>query len=142
PSFAPTTVDADPSPRPAISRFTRKAEDKTGLSTLQANALTAGLPPSTLPPASIPDHTLVQCVGQGAYGEIWLARNVIGTHHAVKIIRRSSFKGVDPFEREFRGVQKFMPISRMHPGLVQILHAGRNDTAGLIYYIMEVADDE
>src|SRR5438105_2476868 len=35
-----------------------------------------------------------------------------------------------------------MPISRSHPGLVQILHAGRNQEQGYMYYIMEVADDE
>jgi eukaryotic-like serine/threonine-protein kinase len=35
-----------------------------------------------------------------------------------------------------------MPISRLHPGLVQILHAGRNDEAGFFYYMMEPADDE
>ena len=91
---------------------------------------------------SIPDHALLRKVGAGAYGEIWLARNAIGTHHVVKIVRRESFDNPDPYEREFRGIQKFMPISRSHPGLVQILHVGRNDQLGYIYYIMEVADDE
>jgi len=90
----------------------------------------------------IPDHVLVKMVGRGAYGEIWLARNAIGTYHVVKIIRRASFDSDEPYEREFRGLQRFMPISRSHPGLVHILHVGRNDTAGIIYYIMEAADDE
>ena len=53
-----------------------------------------------------------------------------------------SFGSSDPYEREFRGIQKFMPISRSHPSLVHILHVGRNDAAGLIYYVMEAADDE
>jgi serine/threonine protein kinase len=90
----------------------------------------------------IPDHDLVRRVGKGAYGEVWLARNVIGTYHAVKVVKREDFESDDPFEREFRGIQKFMPISRSHPGLVQILHAGRNPEFGYIYYIMETADDE
>src|SRR5438477_4311367 len=90
----------------------------------------------------VPDHELVRRVGKGAYGEVWLARNVIGTFHAVKIVKREDFQSDDPFEREFRGIQKFMPISRSHPGLVQILHAGRNQQQGYMYYIMEVADDE
>ena len=90
----------------------------------------------------VPDHDLVRRVGKGAYGEVWLARNVVSTYHAVKIIRREDFESDDPYEREFRGIQKFMPISRSHPGFVQILHAGRNQQQRCIYCIMEVADDE
>ncbi len=101
-----------------------------------ALAAEAGQPPF------VPDHTLIRCVGKGAYGEVWLARNVIGTYHAVKVVKRVDFESDEPYEREFRGIRKFMPISRSHPGLVQILHAGRNDAAGHIYYIMEAADDE
>jgi serine/threonine protein kinase len=92
---------------------------------------------------AIPDHALVRRVGQGAYGEVWLARNVIGTYHAVKIVDRKSFRNeAAPFEREFRGIQKFTPISRSHAGFVNILHVGRNDAAGYFYYIMEAGDDE
>jgi CHASE2 domain-containing sensor protein len=91
---------------------------------------------------AIPDHTLLRRIGKGAYGEVWLARNAIGTYHAVKIIRREDFEESEPFEREFRGLQKFMPISHGHPGLVLILHVGRHDRDGFIYYIMEAADDE
>jgi hypothetical protein len=98
----------------------------------------AGLP---LPPA-VPDHTLLRLVGKGAYGEIWLARNAIGTYHAVKILYRVTFPSEEPFEREFKGIQKFMPISRAHSGLVHVLHVGRNNDAGYIYYVMETADDE
>jgi serine/threonine protein kinase len=90
----------------------------------------------------VPDHTLLCRIGKGGYGEVWLARNVVGTCHAVKIVRGCDFENAEPFEREFRGIQKVMPISRLHPGLVQILHAGRNDAAGFFYYVMEPADDE
>jgi len=61
--------------------------------------------------------------------------------HAVGF-KREDFQSDDPFEREFKGIQKFMPISRSHAGFVQILHAGRNHQFGYIYYIMEMADDE
>lgn len=91
---------------------------------------------------NIPEHTMLRSVARGAYGEIWLARNAIGTYHAVKVIRRDRFDSPDPFEREFRGLQRFMPISRSHPGLVQILQVGRRDDEGFIYYVMEAADDE
>src|SRR6185503_16355929 len=39
------------------------------------------------------------------------------------------------------GIQKFEPISRSHESQVDILHLGRNDTAGYFYYVMELADD-
>ena len=108
-------------------------------------AATVPAPPpgATLAPSTpIPDHALLRCIGKGGYGEVWLARNVVGTCHAVKIVRRHDFEDAGPFEREFHGIQKVMPISRQHPGLVQILHAGRNDAAGFFYYVMEPADDE
>ncbi|HEY0457352.1 MAG TPA: serine/threonine-protein kinase [Verrucomicrobiae bacterium] len=91
---------------------------------------------------SVPDHEVVRQVGRGAYGEVWLAKNAIGMYHAVKIIFRSKFPNEGPYEREFRGIQKFMPVSRSHPGFVHILHVGRNDAAGCFYCIMEAADDE
>ncbi|HWX22159.1 MAG TPA: serine/threonine-protein kinase [Candidatus Binatia bacterium] len=90
----------------------------------------------------IPDHTLLRCVGRGGYGEVWLARDAIGGFHAVKIVYRKNFPRGEPFEREFRGMQTFAPLSRLHPGLVHILHVGRNDLRGCFYYIMEAADDE
>jgi CHASE2 domain-containing sensor protein len=90
----------------------------------------------------IPDHTLLRCVGRGAYGEVWLARDVIGGFHAVKIIYRKKFPTAEPFEREFRGITNSAALSRSHPGLVHILHVGRNDLRGCFYYVMEAADDE
>ena len=96
--------------------------------------------PRRLP--EIPDHLPLRCVGRGAYGEVWLARDVIGSFHAVKVIYRNTFTHDGPFEREFRGIQKFTPISRLHPGWVHILHVGRNDAQGYFYYVMELGDDE
>ena len=90
----------------------------------------------------IPDHTLLRCVGRGGYGEVWLARNAIGGFAAVKIVYRKNFPRPEPFEREFRGMKIFAPMSRSHPGLVHILHVGRNDLRGCFFYIMEAADDE
>jgi class 3 adenylate cyclase/tetratricopeptide (TPR) repeat protein len=92
-------------------------------------------------PLEIPDHELIRRVGQGSYGEVWLARNVFGTYRAVKIIERSAFSDARPFEREFGGIKRFEPISRTHPGFVSILHVGRNQALGYFYYIMELADD-
>ena len=92
-------------------------------------------------PFHVPDHEMLKCIGRGSYGEVWLARDVIGTYHAVKVVFRSRFPDAGPFEREFHGIQKFTPISRSHAGFVNILHVGRNDEAGYFYAIMEAGDD-
>ena len=100
-------------------------------------------PRSTLgpePPAalSIPDHELVRRIGRGSYGEVWLGRNKLGTLRAIKIVHRAAFEDARPFEREFKGIQKFEPISRSHEGLVDILQVG--GTEDYFYYVMELAD--
>jgi CHASE2 domain-containing sensor protein len=91
--------------------------------------------------ARVADHDLLRRIGQGAYGEVWLARNTVGMFQAVKIVQRGKFEHPGPYEREFRGIEKFMPISRSHPGFVHILHVGRDDQEGRFYYMMELADD-
>jgi hypothetical protein len=94
------------------------------------------------PPPPIPDHQMIRCIGKGAYGEVWLARDEIGTYHAVKIIFRKSFDNDAPYDREFRGLQQYTPISRTHQGFVHILHIGRNVERGYFFYIMELGDCE
>jgi WD40 repeat protein len=89
---------------------------------------------------AIPDHTLLRPIGRGAYGEVWLARNVMGAPRAVKIIWRRSFESDRPYEREFAGIQRYEPVSRTADGLVHVLHVGRNDTEAYFYYVMELAD--
>jgi tetratricopeptide (TPR) repeat protein len=90
----------------------------------------------------VTDHELVRRIGHGSYGEVWLARNVIGTYRAVKIVFRAQFENEQPYEREFKGIQKFEPVSRSHEGFVDILQIGRNDQLGCFYYVMELADGD
>src|SRR6266516_3714751 len=113
--------------------------EATTLSGLSGPANTPALHPSATPPPSIPDHELLRPIGQGSYGEVWLARNKLGTLRAVKIVYRRTFEDARPFEREFKGIQKFEPISRSHDGLVDILQVG--GTEEYFYYVMELADD-
>src|SRR6266542_3620242 len=89
----------------------------------------------------VPDHELIKRIGAGSYGEVWLARNVVGTYRAAKVVYRKTFEHDRPYEREFGGMQKFEPVSRTHEGLVHVLQIGRDDQAGYFYYIMELADD-
>ena len=60
---------------------------------------------------SIPNYELIRPIGQGAYGEVWLARGEIGVHHAVKLIHKHTFSDRSPFEREYRGILQYTPIT-------------------------------
>jgi len=91
---------------------------------------------------NIPDYELVIEIARGSYGQVWLARNVLGTWRAVKIVQRSLFEDARPYQREFNGIRHFEAISREHDGLIDILHVGRNDEDGYFYYAMELADDQ
>jgi len=91
-------------------------------------------------PPAIPDHTLLWPIGRGAYGEVWLSRNVMGALRAVKIIWRRQFESDRPYKREFTGIQSYEPVSRSSGGLVHVLHVGRNEAEGYFYYVMELAD--
>ncbi len=95
-------------------------------------------PANALP--EIPEHELLGPIAAGAYGEVWLARNVIGTLRAAKIIHRRAYENTDYFEREFKGLQRFEPISRLHEGLVDVLQIGRSQVTDCFYYVMELAD--
>ncbi len=72
---------------------------------------------------------------------MWLARNVVGTLRAVKIVRRDRHASAESVEREFKGLQKFEPVSRSHDGLVDILTLGLLPDGAGFYYVMELADD-
>ena len=92
-----------------------------------------------VPPIPIADHTLLRRVGKGSYGEVWLARSILGVYRAVKIIDRRAFDDDRPFEREFAGMQRFEPVSRTHESQLNILHVGRGPDC--FFYVMELADD-
>src|SRR6266566_8280509 len=130
-----------PQPEPAEkSPLAQRSVGETSASSLDRTAMSAsGVTPllqHCVP--TIPDHELIRRIGSGSYGEVWLARSVMGTFRAVKIVYRESFDHDRPFEREFNGIQRFEPISCSHESQVDILHVGRNE--GYFYYVMELAD--
>src|SRR5437773_2140463 len=88
----------------------------------------------------IPDHELLRCIGRGSYGQVWLARNIMGAYRAVKFVWQESFRNEEPFQRELKGIRKFEPISRSHPGFVNILHVGQDVARGYFYCVMELGD--
>lgn len=94
------------------------------------------------PPPHVPDYELLRRIGQGSFGEVWLARSLpLGMLRAVKVVHRAAFEDAADYDRELSGVRNFEPISRAHAGLVDILHVGVNQPGGYFYYAMELADD-
>src|SRR5207249_2956456 len=68
----------------------------------QENARSQSAQDRTIPLA-IPEHELIRRIGEGSYGEVWLARSVMGTYRAVKVVYRKTFEHDRPYEREFVG---------------------------------------
>ena len=90
----------------------------------------------------IPDYELVIEIARGSYGQVWLARSVLGAWRAVKIVQRSLFDDARPYQREFNGIRHYEAMSRGHESLIDVLHVGRNEEEGYFYYVMELADDQ
>jgi eukaryotic-like serine/threonine-protein kinase len=60
------------------------------------------------------DHELIHKISAGSYGEVWLAKSELGTYRALKVIQRVRFDSSRPFQREYEGITKFEPVSRVH----------------------------
>ncbi|HEX3798578.1 MAG TPA: serine/threonine-protein kinase [Verrucomicrobiae bacterium] len=89
-----------------------------------------------------PDYELVDPpFGEGGFGKVWLARNAIGQWQALKVIYQSKF-GNDPrpFDAEFRGIQKYKPVSEQHPALLRVELVSKKKPDGYFYYVMELGD--
>ena len=88
----------------------------------------------------IPDYDLLRRIGEGAYGEVWLARGLTGIFRAVKIVWRDRFEDDEPFEREFHGVKESMTVLQ-EPGQLGLHHVGQGENERFFYYVMDLADD-
>lgn len=90
---------------------------------------------------TIADYDLIRRIGQGSYGDVWLARGLTGNYRAIKVVWRDRFPDAEPFEREFNGLKKFMSAALPESSQLALLHVGQNESAGFFYYVMELADD-
>ncbi len=90
---------------------------------------------------SIGGYELMARIGSGQHGQVWLSRSVTGQYVALKIMEQRESEDEAQFDREFRGICHYEPLSRDAEAVVDILHVARDDEAGYFYYVMELADD-
>ena len=90
----------------------------------------------------IEDYELIHPpFGKGGFGEVWLARSAVPQWQAIKIVYASNF-GEDPYpyEAEFKGVQRYKPVSEQHLGLLRVEKVSTKRPDGYFYYVMELGD--
>ncbi len=92
-------------------------------------------------PPQAPDFDFVRPIGEGGFGQVWLAVNrTTGQPRAVKVILRAGANGRDPAGREIASLTRLEANLRCrHPNLLVIHHVG--ETAEHLFYVMDLADD-
>ena len=89
----------------------------------------------------IPDYRLMLKIGEGAFGQIWMGRDALGLHRAIKVIRYKDFKSLESYQAEYYGIRHYAPFSHKYEGLLEIHHVGIQKEEGYYYYVMDLADD-
>jgi CHASE2 domain-containing sensor protein/class 3 adenylate cyclase len=89
-----------------------------------------------------PDYELFNPpFGEGAFGKVWLVRNAIGQWQALKAVYEAKFgANPRPYETEFKGIQRYKPVSDKHPGLLRVDFVSKKKREGYFYYVMELGD--
>ncbi len=92
-------------------------------------------------PPQAPDFDFVRPIGEGGFGQVWLAVNrTTGQPRAVKVIPRAGTNGRDPAGREIASLTRLEAnLHCRHPNLLVIHHVG--ETAEHLFYVMDLADD-
>ena len=99
------------------------------------------MPAGDRPIPRIPDFDLLRPIGEGGFGEVWLAVNCTTRQpRAVKLIPRRRSGDKDPAGREVTSLTRLEANVRCrHPSLLLIHHVGQ--TAQHLFYVMDLADD-
>lgn len=92
-------------------------------------------------PPDIPDFDLIRRIGEGGFGEVWLATNRATGHlRAVKVIALQNADMTDPAGREITSLTELEAhVRSQHPNLVAIYHVAQ--TADCLFYVMDPGDD-
>jgi len=95
-------------------------------------------------PPDAPEYELFEPpLGEGGFGKVWLVRNAIGQWQALKAVYQSKFgDNPGPYEAEYKGLQKYKPVSEKHPGLLRLELVSRKKGEGYFYYVMELGDSQ
>ncbi|MFH0980705.1 MAG: protein kinase [Planctomycetota bacterium] len=94
---------------------------------------------STLAGPKVAGYRLIEAIGRGTFGEVWLAEELLtGLRRAVKLLPKTPQAGGPSPLRELKGVREYQEKSKDHPCLLQIYHVG--ETPECYYYAMELAD--
>ena len=89
---------------PPLARFDAESKSGKAMRVALERQLDDAAPDRTrLSAPSVPDHVLLRRIGSGGYGDVWLARNALGTLRAVKVVYRARFKEDRPYRLYLRG---------------------------------------
>ena len=83
--------------------------------------------------AQFHDLTLIRHCGCGAYGEVWLCRDITGQTLALKLIRK------DRQTAELKGVAALRGSLPAHPNVLTVHHVAED--ADYLWYTMDAADN-
>ena len=92
-------------------------------------------------PPEIPDFNLIRPIGEGGFGQVWLAVNRATKRlRAVKVIPLRVSGTRDRAGREINSLVRLEDnVKYKHPNLLTIHHVAK--TADFLYYLMDLADD-
>jgi len=112
-----------------------------GVFTTVSNQAASSSPPHDNPPPKVPDYDLMRLIGEGGFGQVWLAQNQATGHlRAVKVIPLRRSGTTDPAGREITSITRLEAnLRRQHPNLLGIHHVGK--TPEHLFYVMDLADD-
>ncbi|MFH1922893.1 MAG: hypothetical protein ABIP48_23765, partial [Planctomycetota bacterium] len=93
------------------------------------------------PRPQVPDFDLLRQIGEGGFGQVWLARNrTTGRLRALKLIPLRRSGRADPAGREIVSLTHLESrVESEHPNLLAIHHVGK--TADHLFYVMDLAGD-